>query len=149
MYMKKVENTSKSLVETQVLASNLLKQITPVDDFATVIFLEGDLGSGKTTFTKSLAKELGIKDTVISPTFILQKKYKINNKKYIYKNLVHIDAYRFEDPKEVKVLTLDETLKDPKNLVIIEWPSKLGKGLAYNIKIKFKSIDENTKSIIW
>jgi tRNA threonylcarbamoyladenosine biosynthesis protein TsaE len=91
-----------------------------------VIFLNGDLGAGKTTFTKYFAKVLGIIENVISPTFILRKDYEFNikDKEYI---LIHIDGYRFDKPEESKVLNLDfemdvdkNKLKVVKKIILIE-----------------------------
>jgi tRNA threonylcarbamoyladenosine biosynthesis protein TsaE len=146
--MKKVQYITKSLDETKEVAEKLLKKLIPTQDQATVVFFEGDLGAGKTTFTKALAKELGVKDTVISPTFILEKKYAITKSKY-YKTLIHIDAYRFEDPKEAKVLGLSEYVSNPQNLIIIEWPSKLGKSIKADVKVSFVSLSETSKKISW
>lgn len=78
---------------------------------ACVIFLIGDLGSGKTTFTKSLAKIIGIKEEIISPTFVLRKDYP---------NLIHIDGYRFEKGEEGQVLELFRELEKDKLIIIIE-----------------------------
>lgn len=111
---------------------------------ATVVLLHGDLGSGKTTFTKSLATLLGIEDDVHSPTFILKKEY--NTKHDAYKKLIHIDAYRFNDPKESQVLRLKEDLVDPNTLMVIEWPSKM----AYvqpDVNMFFDVVDDDTRKI--
>ncbi len=142
------KHISKSLDDTQKIARELLRSLTPVDDFAMVLFFSGELGSSKTTFTKLLARELGITETVISPTFILEKKYTIKKHPH-FKTLVHIDAYRFDTPSEAKVLRLEDTLKDPHTLVVIEWPEKLGKKIIPTKKVSFKSLSENSKQIIW
>ena len=94
-----------------------------VKDAATVVALQGDLGSGKTTFTQALARELGITATVQSPTYILMRKYQITNHKF--QTLIHIDAYRLENPKEFAALRPEQFLKDPKTLVVVEWPEKV------------------------
>lgn len=148
MTMSKIVKTSSSLEDTAKVAEYVIKNIIPNDSYATVVFLEGDLGSGKTTFTKSVATVLGVKDNVISPTFIIEKKYKILKSKY-YKTLIHIDAYRFEKPEEMNVLDLKTTISDPTNLIFIEWPSKLGAKIKPDLKISFKSMKENVKKISW
>lgn len=92
---------------------------------ATVLLLEGDMGAGKTTFTKTLGKTLGIPyDDIHSPTFILKKEYKTKHE--IFKKLIHIDAYRFDTPSEAEMLKLEDDLGEPSTLVVIEWPSKMG-----------------------
>ncbi len=96
-----------------------------------IIALEGPLGAGKTTLAKAIAKELGIKDIVVSPTFILHREYP---------GLDHIDAWRVEDFSEIKRLGLAKMLAN-KHLVIIEWADKF----AEEIK---RLRNENTK-IVW
>ena len=88
-----------------------------------VIALTGPLGAGKTTLTKAIAKELGIKDIVVSPTFILHREYP---------GLDHIDAWRVEDFSEIQRLGLIEMIKN-KHLVIIEWADKFRKQIS-NLK---------------
>ena len=139
----------KSLAETDFLAARLMQDIKPQKTSATVLLFSGDLGTGKTTFTKSIARALGVKDPVISPTFILEKKYKIKNNQH-FSTLIHIDAYRFETEEEAVVLRLEQELKENNTLIVIEWPEKLGRYKPDNAKtFFFKGIDENTKEITW
>lgn len=113
---------------------------------AKVLFLEGDLGAGKTTFTKELASVLGVnKEDVHSPTFILKKEYKGEHD--YFKKLIHIDAYRFESPKEVKVLKLDNDLDKHDTLIVIEWPSKLAGAINEDMTIAFAVIDDDTREV--
>ena len=78
--MRKV---SKSVEDTSGIAKLFADQILLNDKSgAFVVCLSGDLGSGKTSFTKAFAKHLGVKDTIASPTFILMKKYGLKNQKY-------------------------------------------------------------------
>lgn len=111
---------------------------------AVVVLLEGDLGAGKTTFTKELAKSLGVTDKVHSPTFILKKEYETPHHKI--KRIVHIDAYRFTNPKEAKVLRLEEDLKDESTVVVVEWPDKMNY-LKSDIKIIFNVVDDDTREV--
>lgn len=90
---------------------------------ACLITLQGELGAGKTTFMQALARELGIAEAVQSPTFVLMKSYEIAYKGYA--KLVHIDAYRFDEPKQFEALKPEEFLGDAKNIVCIEWPERL------------------------
>lgn len=114
-------------------------------DKATVILLEGDLGAGKTTFTKHLASYLGVDgESVHSPTFILKKEY--GTKHVGFKNIVHVDAYRFTHPDEAKVLRLEEDLRDPKNLILVEWPTKMTY-LRSDMEISFEVEDERMRQI--
>jgi len=110
---------------------------------ALVIGLEGDLGAGKTTFTQGFAKGLGIKNKILSPTFVIFKRFKIKNK-YFY----HIDCYRIRNSKELILLGFKEIISSPSNIVIIEWADKIRKIMPKNtIWIKFKFIDETKRKI--
>lgn len=112
---------------------------------ATVLLLEGDLGAGKTTFTKELAGALGIpKEEVHSPTFILKKEYGASHSHF--KKLVHVDAYRFTHPDEAKVLRLEDDLRNKDALVVVEWPSKMSY-IAGDMEICFQVQDEDTRKI--
>jgi tRNA threonylcarbamoyladenosine biosynthesis protein TsaE len=139
---------STSLAETKSIAQNFLQSLSPQKEMATVVFLEGDLGSGKTTFTQAAASLLGVKETVISPTFILEKRYTIKKHPH-FKKLIHIDAYRFDSVEEAHVLRIQETLVDVDSLVFIEWPKKLGNNIQPTQTIEFTSLEENHKQITW
>lgn len=125
--MKKICHTIK---QTHKAAAELLKEIksTPRVGGAVVVALSGDLGSGKTTFTQGFAKSLGIKERITSPTFVILKRFKINDLRF--KNLIHVDAYRFENPKEMLDLGWKEMLSRPKNIILIEWAEKIIRQLA-------------------
>jgi len=97
------------------------------------------LGAGKTTFTQYLAKALGVKQTVNSPTFNIIKIYKIKNQKSEIRNLVHIDAYRLHSPQELTALGIEEYFNDERTVTVIEWADKVKPILPKNsIFIKFK-----------
>ncbi len=114
---------------------------------AFIIALEGDLGAGKTTFVQTLAKELGVVGTLQSPTYVLMKKYSIPPDSLTsdvmgrhFTTLIHIDAYRLNDPKEIEALRPEEFLNDPATLVCIEWPEKVaGSFPRADITITFSS----------
>lgn len=140
--------------------NEFLKFLKPSNDGATLIALEGDLGSGKTAFTKSVAKSLGIDEHVSSPTFTIAKFYALDCESATedktehahphFHELVHIDAYRMEDPNEADVLRLPEMMKDSGKLILVEWPEQLGEHLPKpNMALRFKFIDEATRSITW
>jgi tRNA threonylcarbamoyladenosine biosynthesis protein TsaE len=127
-----------------------------------VLALIGDLGSGKTILTKGLAKGLGIKKIVNSPTFVLMKIYKIKNLKsrkmtrgssqdllgLKIRNFIHIDAYRLTAGKDLVDIGIEDWLNKKNTVVIIEWADRVKDILpkkAITIKIKInrqKSIRE-------
>ena len=137
---------SKSLIETTGAAKVLLSQLEPSKTRATILGLVGDLGSGKTTFTQALARELGVEENVTSPTFVIEKFYPLKHKKW--QRLVHIDAYRLNKPEELAHLRFQELLDDPGTLIVIEWAEKV-EGLlpADYHRINFKFINEDTREI--
>lgn len=107
-----------------------------------VIALSGELGAGKTTFVQGFAKGLGIKEKIISPTFVLIRQHKIPKTK---KMLYHIDLYRLEDFEE---LGLKELTDNPNNIVLIEWAEKVKSLLPKRtVWIKFEQIDENQRKV--
>lgn len=117
--------TTKSHEDIRRVAQEFLKKLTP-DTKATVVALKGDLGSGKTTFTQALGQCLGVRENMHSPTFVILKIYRIEHKGF--KNLIHIDAYRLEKEDELSSLGWEDFLKEPENLVLVEWPENV-KGL--------------------
>ncbi len=119
-------------------------------DRAVVIGLRGELGAGKTAFTKAVAKVLGVELNVTSPTFVLLKKYALlkNNASQVFLNLIHIDAYRLKNAHELEVLGWTELLADSQNLIMIEWPEIVADAMpTYTKYLDFKHIDETTREI--
>jgi tRNA threonylcarbamoyladenosine biosynthesis protein TsaE len=109
----------------------LLISAQPSKKGARVVALQGELGAGKTTFTKSFLAALGVKESVTSPTFILFRPYPLKTE--YYQLAYHIDCYRLEDPKELLKLGLKEMLKNQKYIVLIEWAERVKKFLPKNI----------------
>lgn len=97
-----------------------------------IIGLAGDLGAGKTVFTKGLAAGLGVKQTITSPTFVLMKIYDV--KKPTIKKLVHIDAYRIKSAQNLIAIGTDEYFNKADTITIIEWVDKIKKILPNKIK---------------
>lgn len=91
---------------------------------ADVLALSGDLGAGKTAFTKALARVLRVTETVTSPTFVIMKSYALRGH-LRYDTLMHIDAYRIEDEVELTVLGFKKWIETPRTLIVIEWPERV------------------------
>jgi tRNA threonylcarbamoyladenosine biosynthesis protein TsaE len=140
---------TKSVEETYLLA----KKVT-IDLFAKakstslntiVVLLKGPLGSGKTTFTKGIAKALGIEGNIKSPTYTYSNHYKFTQNKESW-TLIHFDLYRLDEeisnPEQVKAeIGLEEALNSPNTLVIIEWPERLEIGNV-NLILEFETEEE-------
>ncbi len=111
-----------------------------------VVCLYGELGSGKTTFAQGFAKVFGITTRLLSPTFIIVRRYPLPKKSGF---LYHIDLYRITDEKELFGIGLPEILADPGSVVLIEWAEKLGGFLPkHRIDVYFKVL-EGGKHKIW
>lgn len=131
---------SSSEEETKKIATKLAKQVSHG-----VIALTGELGAGKTVFVQGFAKGLGIKEKIISPTFVLIRQHQIPK---LNKTLFHIDLCRLENLKDLKQLGLEEILFNPNNIVLIEWAEKLEKLLPKNAtKINIERLKENKRLI--
>jgi len=88
-----------------------------------VIWLEGDLGAGKTTFARGLIHALGYSGRVKSPTYGLLEHYQLDKLQ-----VLHMDLYRISDPAEIEFLGVDDLL-DGRTILLIEWPDKGGEWL--------------------
>lgn len=107
-----------------------------------VLELIGDVGAGKTTFTKGLAKGLGISETVQSPTFTISRVYE--GKKL---TLSHYDFYRLND-YGIMEMELAENLSNPKNVTVVEWAGDLAEILPKkHLKLVFESLNENQRKV--
>ena len=154
---KIITNSAK---ETQEMAAKFAGQILRKNpgNTAMVLALQGDLGSGKTTFLQGFAKGLGIKEKILSPTFVILKRFKIPPKSKISNNrrpsiirdmyFYHIDCYRLNSSREILDLGFKEIISNPQNIVAIEWPERIKSILPRStILIKFKHLDKNNRNI--
>lgn len=142
--MRKV--ISESLEQTGEIAREYICTLASLQKQATVVCLSGELGSGKTTFVQAFAKALGITERVTSPTFVLIKRYDIDQAQFT--TLFHIDAYRLENGDELAVLGFGDLLNNPKHLICIEWPEHiLGILPTKRHRISFRGITEHTREI--
>jgi len=113
-----------------------------------IFALIGDLGGGKTCFTKGFARGLRIKMPVASPSFILMKVYK--TRKGRIRNFCHVDVYRLKRPGEIFEVGLKEFLGKPDTITVIEWADKIKSILKpyKKTKIIFSFVNKNTRKII-
>ena len=134
--------TLSSLEDTKKLGQELAKEILKRKGEASlVVFLDGDLGTGKTTLVKEIIFALGVKEKVKSPTFTIIEPYELNNE-----NIYHVDLYRIIDPTELEIIGLREYLSESKAIIFIEWPEKsYGYLKKFDLKISLKHLSENER----
>lgn len=133
-----MEIVTKSAKETEKLGEKLANTLKD----GGVVCLYGELGSGKTTFTRGFVKGLNSKSRVMSPTFILIREYEGSRKIY------HLDLYRLGKLEDIKSLGLEEIFGNSKNIVIIEWPEIIKEILPKKrTEIYFKYLSENERKI--
>lgn len=143
-----MEKLTKTLEEFGKEARLFAHALKPQADKATLVTLSGDLGAGKTAFTKAVASALGVHELVTSPTFVLEKMYRISDS--AFKRLVHIDAYRLKGGAELAPLGFDELMKDPQALVFMEWPERVADTLPKpSVAIKIESQAEGGRKITY
>lgn len=140
--MSNTTYTTHSEQETKTLAAEFARTLRGGE----VIFLEGDLGSGKTTFVRGVAEAFGYTDPVRSPTFTIVNRYSV-----VYESIrqiLHVDLYRLKDDSELTALALQEELGRPDTVAFIEWPD-----MVHSIPwdpsqvIQFLWIDETIRTI--
>lgn len=121
---------TKSAAETQKFGKAFGRALLEEGErsHAQIICLWGELGSGKTTFVQGIATGLGISSRLLSPTFIIVRRYNIPVSK---KQLYHVDLYRIAGPI-IDDLGLSEVFGDPNAICIIEWPERLGKSILHD-----------------
>jgi len=121
---------------------DIVKKIKPLI-IHNILFLDGDLGSGKTTFTRNLVNSLGSEDNVSSPTYSIVNEYDSSKGK-----IFHFDLYRLKSPAELYDINIEEYLENA-YLNIIEWPQILEKeipDLVYH-KMKITTTKNNIRLI--
>ncbi|OIO32551.1 MAG: tRNA (adenosine(37)-N6)-threonylcarbamoyltransferase complex ATPase subunit type 1 TsaE [Candidatus Omnitrophica bacterium CG1_02_40_15] len=131
---------TNSAKETMLIGEKLARKLRPGD----IIALSGDLGSGKTTFTKGIGKGLGVKDPkrINSPTFVLIKEY--NGRIPLY----HLDLYRLDDLKEIENLAIEEYIYG-NGVTVIEWAEKIKSILPEkHISVRLKIKGDNKRKVI-
>jgi tRNA threonylcarbamoyladenosine biosynthesis protein TsaE len=133
--------TSANENETKKIAAEFARTLKGGE----LVFLVGDLGSGKTTFVRGFAEALGYHDPVRSPSFTLVNRYKVS--KNCIAEIIHVDLYRIKTSDELRALALDEEIGRNDAVIFIEWPERaeglLGKS---SHEIRF-TVSNNTYGI--
>ncbi|OGY47176.1 MAG: tRNA (adenosine(37)-N6)-threonylcarbamoyltransferase complex ATPase subunit type 1 TsaE [Candidatus Buchananbacteria bacterium RIFCSPHIGHO2_02_FULL_38_8] len=136
----------KYLTDSENQTIQLGKKIATKLKGGEVIGLVGNLGAGKTTLIKGIAKGLGIKKPITSPTFVLMKVYPTKGK---IKKLIHIDCYRVKSAKEIEAIGATEYFGQKDTVIVIEWAEKIKSILSrQKIEINIKLIDKDEREII-
>jgi tRNA threonylcarbamoyladenosine biosynthesis protein TsaE len=137
IYDKLRTGTTTALAEeTRALAAELAASLRP----DTTLALHGDLGVGKTTFVQGLAQGLGIRDAVTSPTFNIFTLHRGPT------NLVHLDAYRLENARQIEDLLLTDFLISPWCLAV-EWPERIADWIpaeALHLELRITTDERHT-----
>ena len=141
-------NTKNLTIENEAavidFAENLMREILQSQDaLPCVIELVGDVGAGKTTFTKGLARSLEITEEITSPTFTISKVYENSHGQ----KLVHYDFYRLENPG-IMVEDLFENLQDPRTVTVIEWADTVSEILPANhLRLEILINDDGSRTL--
>jgi tRNA threonylcarbamoyladenosine biosynthesis protein TsaE len=146
--MKRQVFLTKSASETKKFARQIAKEVLAEKKgkTASILALVGELGGGKTTFVQGLAGAIGIKERILSPTFVLLKRFAIVDTRFT--DLYHIDCYRLDGPQELVGLEIKEIVANPNNLVVIEWADKIKSLIPKNaVWLNFEWLAEDQRKI--
>ena len=114
------------------------------------IVLVGDLGGGKTSFLQGLSGGLEIRRRILSPTFVIFRKYRIKRLNFPFCFFYHFDCYRIEEGEKDNTLGLLEILDNKENIVALEWGDRIKQLLPFpKIKIRFDFSDINKREVIF
>lgn len=128
---------SYSEEEARVLAKEVSSKLKGGE----VVFLEGDLGSGKTTFVRAVVEAMGYTEPVRSPTFTIMNRYPVEWNGI--KQVLHLDLYRLEHADELEPLALEEEMGLKDSVIFIEWPKLLAeRGVKPTQTIQFQFTEE-------
>lgn len=140
-YNRGVKNFEREINSTEEMI-DFGREIGSSLEGSSVLELVGDVGAGKTTFTKGLALGLGILETVQSPTFTISRVYEGDNL-----TLSHYDFYRLNDYGIMK-MELAENLSNPQNITVVEWAGELADILPEkHLRLIFESISEDKRLV--
>ena len=143
--MLETKYTTNSEEETIEIGKKFAKELSPGD----IVYLYGELGSGKTEFIKGICEYFEVEDLVTSPTFTIMNKY-IGEYKNNEIAIFHIDLYRIEQNKELTEIGFDECLFEENSIKLIEWAEKAESHLSkptFVVKIVPDEDSENIRVI--
>ena len=134
--------TLESLDDTKNLGIELAEKIQQrKNKEAFIVFLVGDLGTGKTTLVKEIIHALGSNDQVKSPTFTIIEPYEL-----ALETIYHMDLYRINDSSELESIGLEEYLNEPNAIIFIEWPeNSFGYLKKFNMKFSLQHLSKNER----
>ena len=115
--MESFKIISRSEDDTAKLAAELAGKLPR----GTVIALYGDLGAGKTVFSRAFARAIGVRETVSSPTYTIIQEYQLADGGYFY----HMDLYRIKNSRDALAFAVDEYLNDSSSYALLEWPERI------------------------
>lgn len=131
---------SHSESDTEAFAEALARELPR----GRVLTLDGDLGAGKTVFSRGFARGLGITEPVSSPTYTIIQEYSLPGGGMLY----HLDLYRITDSASALAFGVDEFLDDPASLALIEWPERIADIIPPDaIRVKIRHISDTEREL--
>ena len=141
--MKKFERTV-CVSSCEADTENFGAEVARACPRGSVILLDGDLGAGKTVFSRGFARALGIDEPVSSPTYTIVQEYDLPERGRLY----HLDLYRISGVQAALAFGVDEFLNDPSSYALVEWPERISGIIPGNaIKIRLKHTGESQREI--
>lgn len=132
---------SQSESDTELFAAEVARSI----DVGTIIALHGNLGAGKTVFSRGFARGLGIIEPISSPTFTIIQEYQLDDNRFLF----HLDLYRIENSDAALAFGLDEYLEELNSIMLIEWSERIPELLPPQTKhIYILHKDKTTREIM-
>jgi len=143
--MKSEKYTIHTEEDMNTFGASLAEKLSGGD----IVLLNGNLGAGKTTIAKGIAKGLGITEIITSPTFTYMQVYPVNNKQKGITQLTHIDTYRAENQQALENIGIAEFLFDKETVSIVEWPEKIYELVQDKpyIEISIQHTNENSREV--
>ena len=138
--MENINFISRSEAETEAFGAEVARRLPR----GSVVLLDGDLGAGKTVFSRGFARALGIDEPVSSPTYTIVQEYELPEKGRLY----HLDLYRISDVGAALAFGVDEFLSDPASYALVEWPERISGILPENaVKVTLRHLGDGEREI--